>query len=328
MLLLDICDNSSILNVLYTVRIIITLICIVVPIMLMISLMVKIVREIATGDANMLAGIMKDATRKMLAVVLLFLVPTFVNVLANISPDNNGYLSCFESANPDYIAQRESEEKALLELNNAKYKEYNEKVAEEAERREEQRRIDAANASGSDYNGGDSGYVGTGSYRTWKQYDSRWAKNRLGATGTIGSIGCTSTAISMALAKSGVRTKLGTTLSPASFVNWMNNNGGYVGRGGGSGNLLSWTTVQSLAPSFKYQGQPSLRGTNAQKTSQIAAALNRGEYVIASVNNSKHWVFVDYIKDGKVYILDPGSSSKTELFQYGGVNAYSSYKVN
>lgn len=334
MLLLDICENSSVLNVIYIVKIIILIICIVVPIILMVSLMIRIVKEL-TNNGEILDNILKSSLRKMIATIAIFLVPTFVNVITGITPGNDGYLSCYESANPEYIAQRASEEKTLLELNNEKFKEYNKKLAEEANRREQQRLADSANSSGSTGGGGTSGgsgYDGTtgsgsagsesvGSYKTWKQYDSRWKNNRLGASGTIGSIGCTSTSVAIALAKSGVRTNLNTALSPASFVNWMNNNGGYVG------NLLAWYSVQNLAPSFRYQGQPSLTGTNAQKTAQLKAALDRGEFIIASVNNGGHWVFVDYIKDGKVYILDPGSSNKTELFQYGGVNAYSSYKV-
>ena len=151
--------------------------------------------------------------------------------------------------------------------------------------------------------------------------------NKIPVIAVVGPTASGKTSIAIALAKSGVRTNLSTALSPASFVAWMNKNGGYVNEQGGPGNLLSWYAVQSLAPSFRYQGQPKLTGTNAQKVAQLKAALDRGEYVIASVNNGGHWVFVDYIKDGKVYILDPGSSNKTELFQYGGVNAYSSYKA-
>lgn len=341
MLLLDICENSSVLNVIYIIKIITLIICIVVPIILMVSLMIRIVKEIGNGNGEILDNIMKSMTRKIMATVALFLVPTIVNVLTSITPGNDGYLSCYESANPEYIAKKATEEKALLELNNEKYKEYNKKLAEEAERREQQRLADSASSSGSTGSTGGSsgsGYDGTtgsgsagsasvGSYKTWKQYDSKWKNNRLGVSGTIGSIGCTSTSVAIALAKSGVRTNLSTALSPASFVAWMNKNGGYVNEQGGPGNLLSWYAVQSLAPSFRYQGQPKLTGSNAQKVAQLKAALDRGEFVIASVNNGGHWVFVDYIKDGKVYILDPGSSNKTELFQYGGVNAYSSYKA-
>lgn len=339
MLLLDICENSSVLNVIYVIKTITLIICIVVPIILMVSLMVKIVKELANPKGEILENVLQTSGRKMIAAVALFMVPTIVNVLTSITPGNDGYLSCYESATPEYIAQKASEEKALAELNNQKFKEYNQKIAEEANRREQQRLAESANASGGGGGtsgggggGGTSGDDGTtgsgsagvesvGSYKTWKQYDSRWANNKLGATGTIGSIGCTSTSVAIALAKSGVRTNLSTTLSPASFVNWMNNNGGYVG------NLLAWYSVQNLAPTFRYQGQYSLSGTNAQKTAQLKKALDNGEYIIASVKDGGHWVFVDYIKDGKVYIIDPGSSSKTELFQYEGVNAYSSYKA-
>lgn len=355
-MLLDICENSSVLNVVYVVKIITLVICIVVPIILMVSLMVKIVKEMTNSKEDVLENILKTTSKKMIATVALFMVPTIVSVLTNITPGNDGYLSCYESANPEYIAQKASEEKALAELNNEKYKEYNRKLAEEAERREQQRKEESANASGGTGGGsgsgsgsgsggssgggtgsggsgsggsggdgstgtGDAGNASVGSYRTWKQYDPKWKDNKLGATGTIGSIGCTSTSVAIALAKSGVRTNLSTTLSPASFVNWMNNNGGYVG------NLLAWYSVQNLAPSFRYQGKVDLSGTNAQKTERIKKSLDNNEYIIASVNNGGHWVFVDYVKDGKVYILDPGSSNKTELFQYGGVTEYAVYKV-
>ncbi len=348
-MLLDICENSSVLNVVYVVKIITLVICIVVPIILMVSLMVKIVKEMTNSKEDVLENILKTTSKKMIATIALFMVPTIVGVLTNITPGNDGYLSCYESANPEYIAQKASEEKALAELNNEKYKEYNRKLAEEAERRERQRIEESKNASGGTGGGsgsgsggssgggsgsgsggsggdgstgtGDAGNASVGSYRTWKQYDPKWKDNKLGATGTIGSIGCTSTSVAIALAKSNVRTNLNTTLSPASFVNWMNNNGGYVG------NLLAWYSVQNLAPSFRYQGKVDLSGTNAQKTERIKKSLDNNEYIIASVNNGGHWVFVDYVKDGKVYILDPGSSNKTELFQYGGVTEYAVYKV-
>lgn len=355
MLLLDICENSSVLNVVYIVKIITLIICIVVPIILMLSLMIKIVKEMTNSNNDVLENILKTSSRKMIATVALFLVPTFVNVLTSITPGNDGYLSCYQSATPEYIARKESEEKALLELNNEKFKEYNKKLAEEAKRREEQRIRDMNSGSGDGSgsgngsgngsgtgsgdgsgSGGSGGGDGTGSagsesvgsYKTWKQYDPKWKDNQLGATGTIGRIGCTSTSVAIALAKSNVKTNLSTTLSPASFVAWMNKNGGYVGSNGGPGNLLAWYTVQSLAPSFKFQGYRGLSGTNAQKVDQLKRALDNGEYIIASVKNGGHWVFVDYIKDGKVYILDPGSGSTTELFQYGGVNGFASYKVS
>ncbi len=331
MVILDICENSSVLNLFYIIKIIITLISIVVPLILMISLMINIVKEIAGDKDSLLNDILKSSSRKIIATIALFLVPTLVNVLTGLTPGNKGYISCYRSATPEYIAQRESEEKALLEMNNAKYKEYNAKLAAEAESREQQRLQSSGGYSGGggSFDSGDDGTIGSGSagtesvgsYKNWKQADPRWANNRLGASTTIGDSGCTSTSVAMALAKSGVKTNLSTDLSPASFVDWMNKNGGY------SENDLYWGIVTNLAPSFKYVGKTDLYGTNAQKTTQIKAALDRGEYVICAVNGTGHWVFVDYIEDGHVYILDPGSADKKELFDYSGVTLYDSYKV-
>lgn len=248
--------------------------------------MVKIVKEMANSKEDVLENILKTTSKKMIATIALFMVPTIVGVLTNITPGNDWYLSCYESASPEYIAQKASEEKALAELNNEKYKEYNRKLAEDAERRERQRIEESKNASGGTGGGsgsgsggssgggsgsgsggfdgdvstgtGDAGNASVGSYRTWKQYDSKWKDNKLGATGTIGSIGCTSTSVVIALAS------------------------GYVG------NLLSWYSVQNLAPSFRYQGKVDLSGSNAQKTERIKQSLDNNEYIIAFVNDGKY----------------------------------------
>lgn len=317
MYLLAICDNSAVLNVMLIIKTIIMIISVVVPIILMLSLMINIVKELMNGDPELLNKIKASATKKMIATIVIFMIPTFVNVLTKLSPGNSEYRTCFSSATPEYIAQRKSEEEAMQKINDERLAEYNKKVAEEAARAEAERV--KKNAQGATY-GGSSNYESTGDYRTWKQCDKNWGSNRMGSTQTICGAGCTSTSVAIALAKSGVRLNI-PILNPATFVNWMNNNGGY------SGNLLCWNVVTNLAPNFKYQGQTSLTGSKSHKAEQLRQALNRGEYVIAYVKGGGHWVFVDRVEGDNVYIIDPGANI-TNLFDYSGVDGYASYKIS
>lgn len=317
MYFLAICDNSSVLNVMLIIKTIIMIISIAVPIILMLSLMINILKELMNGDPELLNKIKTSAVKKMIATVIIFLIPTLVNVLTRLTPGNSEYKNCFSSATPEYIAQRRSEEEEMQKINDARLAEHNKKVAEESARLEAERI--QKNSQGATY-GGSSNYASTGDYRTWKQCASNWGSNRMGSSQTICGAGCTSTSVAIALAKSGVRTSL-STLNPATFVNWMNNNGGY------SGNLLVWGAVTSLAPNFKYQGQERLTGSNSHKASQLRNALNNGEYVIAYVKGGGHWVFVDRVEGDNVYIIDPGANI-TNLFSYSGVDGYASYKIS
>lgn len=352
MSLLSICDNSSVLGVMLIIKKIIMIISIVVPIILILSLMITIVKALMSKDDDLLAKIKVSAVRKMVASVIVFLIPTFVNVLVKLTPNNIEYKKCLSDAEYDLIVQRRSEEEAMQKINDEKLAAYNKKLAEESAKKEQERLNNSGGGnsgggssggnSGDDSGGnsdgentggdsdGDSGggsnYASSGSYTTWKQCDSRWGSNKMGASQTICGAGCTSTSVAIALAKSGVSNSL-STLNPGTFVNWMNNNGGYIGSNGGPGNLLVWGAVTSLAPSFKYKGYTSLSGSDSQKIQVLKNALNNGEYIIASVNNGGHWVFVDYIEGNNVYIIDPGRNV-TNLFYYTGVSGYASYKVS
>ena len=80
MYFLAICDNSSVLNVMFIIKTLIMIISVVVPIILMLSLMVNIVKELMNGDPELLNKIKTSATKKMLATIIIFMIPTLVNV--------------------------------------------------------------------------------------------------------------------------------------------------------------------------------------------------------------------------------------------------------
>ena len=144
----------------------------------------------------------------------------------------------------------------------------------------------------------------------------------MGASQTISGAGCTSTAVAMAIKKSGVKTGL-SNFNPATFVDWMNKHDGY------EGNLFKWNKPTELAPAFQYKGKTDLSGkSNSQIAAIMKKALENGEYIIASVGGGSHWVFVDYIKNGEVYILDPGCwPGYSTLFNYTNINEFASYVV-
>ena len=163
-------------------------------------------------------------------------------------------------------------------------------------------------------------------YKEWKQWDSRWNSYPMG-TSTIGKSGCLVTAISILLVGSGAKKDLylAGKFNPSVFVQALSNNGGFEGAG------LVWGAVTKVEPTFKVytdtRNNSNFKGlSNTAKATAIANHLAAGRLIVIEVYNpstgNTHWVAVDYVQNGNVYVCDPGYSSKTgNLFtDYSTVN--------
>ena len=175
-------------------------------------------------------------------------------------------------------------------------------------------KMDCNNGSGS----GCSSTGSTGPYSGWKQSDPAWKDITIGSTSkTIGGVGCLATSVSMLIAKSGVATTVDGDFNPGTFVQRLNQTGGFTGA------LLVWNAVSNAAPNFVFQNKISVAGqTQQQKLQAIQNLLNQGYYVVAEVKGStgEHWVAIDGIDGDKVLMMDPGSQSTDMWSQYNWQN--------
>ena len=128
MSILSICDNGDVLSILRIVKIVLTIIRIVVPIILILSISITLLSAVKDKDSDALNKSLKGIITKSIAAILVFMIPTFVNILANISDGDKNYLSCLKSANSESItaAYRLQAEKMIdivtESLNNADLK--------------------------------------------------------------------------------------------------------------------------------------------------------------------------------------------------------------
>ncbi len=100
----SICENGDILSVIRIVNILITIIKIIIPIILMVTLMIDYTRAVYKNDSEALVRTNKTAIGKVLAAMLIFFIPTFVNVIADISSyDTKGINACIANATPEKI---------------------------------------------------------------------------------------------------------------------------------------------------------------------------------------------------------------------------------
>ena len=103
-MLLFICDNPDVLNVMRIVKIAITIVKIAVPIILIVSLMLTFAQAVISDDKDALNKQLKLAVNKMITAVLIFLVPTFISIIFNIVGAKRDYMSCINNATPENIS--------------------------------------------------------------------------------------------------------------------------------------------------------------------------------------------------------------------------------
>ena len=162
--------------------------------------------------------------------------------------------------------------------------------------------------------------VNTGEYTKWKQYEGEWTNVQIGNSGrTIKQIGCLVTSLSIQIAKSGVQTNI-SNFNPGTFVQALNNQGAF----GDGGALLSYASVEKIAPSFKYQGYIDVLGKGkTEKLNAIKNIVNQhGVFAVAEVkgNTGQHWVAIDKIDGDVITMMDPGSTATNMWNEYNWAN--------
>lgn len=178
-------------------------------------------------------------------------------------------------------------------------------------------------------NGSSNCQVGSsGPYANWKQYEGSWTEIPLGNSDeTIHSAGCLATSIAMLIAKSGISTNVDGEFNPGSFVQAMNQNGGFSSDGN-----LQYIPIQKVAPNFKYVSQIKvLNYSKEEKFNKLQELLDAGYYVTAEVkgNKGQHWVAIDGISGDKIMMMDPASKS-TELwsqYEWQNTSHYTYFRV-
>lgn len=151
-----------------------------------------------------------------------------------------------------------------------------------------------------------AGTAGSGDMVNWKQTDSRWSSLTLGSGGlTVGEAGCTSTSMAYLIAKSGTTLTV-PSIDPGVFVK----NASYD-----SSNLV-WNSWNTIAPNFTMHTQgASVNIDNAAEV--LGEVLNTpydGQYqqfIILKLSLG-HWIAVDHVADGKVYVFDPSPAAEGE----------------
>lgn len=167
-----------------------------------------------------------------------------------------------------------------------------------------------------------------GVYKSWKQYDERWGSIVLGvdpwtdASGvyheneTMAHAGCLISSMAILARAYGLTLADGTSVDPGTLGEAMYDGGScrYLNDRGAAKYSTAFDALIPGVTFYQFQ-QP------ADPADTISALLSNTEkeyIVIAGVNGGGHYVAVDYISDGEVYICDPG-------YAYTTLSSYSVY---
>ena len=93
-MILSICSNPQVLEVMRIINMVILIIKIAVPILLILTGMITLMSTIKTGNDDLLAKAKKQLISNSIAAIVIFLIPTLVNVIVKISDSNNEYRDC------------------------------------------------------------------------------------------------------------------------------------------------------------------------------------------------------------------------------------------
>ena len=169
----------------------------------------------------------------------------------------------------------------------------------------------------------------SGEYANWKQFDPRWNNVVIG-NNTVGNVGCLVTSVAIQFARSGTVNL--PEFDPGIFANELSKRGSFYD-GAFLGNAGLFKTLDELS-NGRFKGEimyARLTGSKEQKIEKLQSYINQGKLLIIAVKYGGHYVAVDRIEDGEVYIFDPGDSyinTVSEKYDWRGVSDVSTYSIS
>lgn len=150
-------------------------------------------------------------------------------------------------------------------------------------------------------------------YKTWLQTDSRWGSIGFGYNDsyTVARVGCALTSVAKVMAYSGAVSRDTSVFNPGVLCNYLKSHGGFTSSGD-----IYWGKPCEYVSNFTLEKWTNVSGTKDEKISQIKAFLDSGCMVVCSVKYYGHYVAVEKVENGKVYVMDPASNDITDLFYY------------
>lgn len=99
-MILSICADADILSAMRIIKIIILAIRIAVPVLLIISTITSFMGAVTSGD---LSSPMKLVSKRLIAAVIIFLIPSIISLTIKIVDVNNDYYGCIENATKEGV---------------------------------------------------------------------------------------------------------------------------------------------------------------------------------------------------------------------------------
>ena len=309
------------------ISIIFVIIRLLVPILLIIVSMISFFKATFSGKVDDELNKAKQAfVHRIIAAVVIFFIVSIVNFVVGLSVGtNNSFSSCLNCMiHPDKCEKIDSDIAKICPGLLSQQEGYDENCVYLGSRKG---RIDYSYTgnTGIPQNGKSQGSSNgrSGDFLNWKQCDPKWASVTMGPSKTsLCSAGCTTTSISILMAKSGAVTDM-SNFSPVTLAKSLQYSG--------TGAIKYWddyNSWKSYAPSFRFVGSYPLNGSISNKANTINGHLNNGEYVMIVVNSGGHYVAADKVEGNTVYIHDPGGAA-VDLFKTyasSGVNSILVYK--
>ncbi len=339
-MILHICDNPDVLAVMRIINIVIMIIQIAVPIILIVISMVDFLKVINIGDEDRLKKTQKIVINRAIAAVIIFMIPTFVNVLAKISStEGTNYASCIndatlENIDAKYIAR--AEELIAKADENKSYNDYYSatmaisNVRDKEKKQQYQQKMDSiweiiktemeeAEKSATGYTPGGSsegGVVGA-DLPYYAQCDSRWGSKSYNGT-NLCNAGCGYTSLAMVL--SGL--KRDSSINPDTVHEYIYGQGISYNPGGGA--ITDAALVSSKVASKYGVKIETLFGRNydessSKKSSENAAivnALNAGKRVVLLIPG--HYIALSGT-GSNVIVHDPYNKNNNGTYTIEGV---------
>ena len=126
-MILSICDEPSLMNIIRIVVLLINIVKVVIPIVLIVFVMIKIMGAVSKHDQEEIMKTVKSCIPNVVAAVLIFLIPTFVDMVARLSFPNSEYSKCISGISREKVDAAYAskiDELVNLALETEKYSDY------------------------------------------------------------------------------------------------------------------------------------------------------------------------------------------------------------